>query len=296
MTNTRLAYLQLHIAVLLYGLTAILGDLISLPAISLVWWRVLITSASLLVFVQWGKSLLQLRRQDIISYLGIGVIVALHWITFYGSIKYANASIALAAMATTSLFTSLIEPPITGKKFQWLELVLGLLIIPPMAMIAVDLDFSLLKGLGVGIFSAFLASIFATLNKKMVGRADAYQISFLEMSSAFLFISMLLPFVMSSGVRLMPMGQDWIYLIVLSLLCTTLAYVISLKALRYVSAFDANLVINLEPVYGILLAIIILKEHKEMSTLFYVGMVLIMMIVLCHPFLKRYVGRNENKL
>lgn len=293
MTNTRLAYLQLHLAVLLYGLTAILGDLISLSAISLVWWRVLITSLSLLVFVQWGKSLLKLQKQDIFSYLGIGVIVALHWITFYGSIKYANASIALAAMATTSLFTSIIEPPITGKKFQWLELVLGLLIIPPMVMIAVDIDFSLLKGLWVGLLSAFLASVFATMNKKMVGRADAYQISFLEMSSAFLFISILLPFFIGDEATLMPVGTDWIYLIILSLLCTTLAYVISLKALRYVSAFDANLVINLEPVYGILLAIIILKEHKEMSTLFYLSMLLIMTIVLCHPFLKNYQAKKS---
>lgn len=294
MHNSKLAYLQLHLAVLLYGLTAILGDLISLPAVSLVWWRVLITSVSLLFFIQWGRSLLNLQRKDILAYLGIGVIVALHWITFYGSIKYANASVALAAMATTSLFTSIIEPPITGKKFQWVELVLGLLIIPPMAMIAIDLDLSLLKGLWVGLLSAFLAAFFATLNKKMVSKADAYQISFLEMFSAFIFISLLLPFVINAEVTLMPVGMDWVYLIVLSLLCTTLAYVISLKALRYVSAFDANLVINLEPVYGILLAIVILKEHKEMSSQFYFGLVLIMCIVLCHPMIKRIMAKRAD--
>jgi len=288
MNKTTFAYLQLHLAVLLYGLTAILGDLISLSAISLVWWRVLITSASLLFFVQWGRSILTLDRKDVLGYVGIGVIVALHWITFYGSINYANASVALAAMATTSLFTSLIEPPITGKKFQWVELVLGLLIIPPMVMIAIDLDLSLIKGLWVGLLSAFLASLFATINKKMVGgKADAYQISFIEMSSAFVFISLILPFVINSEVSLMPVAMDWVYLLILSLLCTTLAYVISLKALRYVSAFDANLVINLEPVYGILLAIVILKEHKEMSSQFYFGLVLIMLIVLSHPLIKK---------
>lgn len=293
MNKTTFAYLQLHLAVLLYGLTAILGDLISLSAISLVWWRVLITSASLLFFVQWGRSILTLDRKDVLGYVGIGVIVALHWITFYGSIKYANASVALAAMATTSLFTSLIEPPITGKKFQWVELVLGLLIIPPMVMIAIDLDLSLIKGLWVGILSAFLASLFATINKKMVGgKADAYQISFIEMSSAFAFISLLLPFVINSEVSLMPVALDWVYLLILSLLCTTLAYVISLKALRYVSAFDANLVINLEPIYGILLAIVILKEHKEMSSQFYFGLVLIMLIVLSHPLIKKIQAKK----
>lgn len=292
MNAQRIAYLQLHIAVLLYGLTAILGDLISLSAVSLVWWRVLITSASLLAFVGWGKRILSMQRKAIMSYMGIGVIVALHWITFYGAIKYANASVALAAMATTSFFTAIIEPIITGKPFQRLELILGMLIIPPMLFIASDLDLSLYKGLQVGLLSAFLAAVFATLNKKMVDSADAYQISFLEMSSAFLFISCLLPFIIDADTPLMPMASDWVYLLILSLGCTTLAYVISLKALNHVTAFDATLTINLEPVYGILLAAVILKEHKEMSFTFYLGMVLVMAIVFLHPFLKKRFNKQ----
>ncbi len=294
MNQSKIAYLQLHFAVLLYGLTAILGDLISISAVSLVWWRVMITSASLLFFIKFGKSLLQLPRHSILAFLGVGIIVAIHWITFYGAIKYANASIALAAMATTSLYTSMIEPLITGKKFQWLEFILGILIIPPMLLIAADIEFTLLKGLWVGLLSAFLAALFATLNKKLVDKADAYQISFLEMSSAFIFISLLMPFVYNAGISIMPQGDDWIYLIILALACTTLAFVISMKALRYVSAFDANLVINLEPVYGILLAIIILKEHKEMSPTFYLGMVFIMLIVLSHPILKKLKNQRAN--
>lgn len=293
MKKERLAYLQLHFAVLLYGLTAILGDLISISAVSLVWWRVLITSLSLLFFVQFGKSIMRLPRKTIMILAGIGVIVALHWITFYGSIKLANASVALAAMATTSLYTSIIEPLITGKRFQWLELILGLLIIPPMLMIATQLDFSYLNGLYVGLLSAFLAALFATLNKKMVDAADAFQVSFLEMSSACLFISLLLPFINNSNLSFMPVGMDWVYLGILALFCTTLAFVISMKALKYVSAFDANLVINLEPVYGILLAIIILKEHKEMAPTFYLGIILIMTIVLAHPLLKKILNRNK---
>jgi len=274
MNKSRIAYLQLHIAVLLYGLTAILGDLISISAVSLVWWRVLITSCSLLFFVGFGKKIIRLPPKTILCLLGIGVIVALHWMTFYGSIKLANASVALAAMATTSLYTSIIEPIITGKKFQWLEFGLGLLIIPPMLMIASNLDLSLMQGLYVGLLSAFLAALFATLNKKMVDAADAYEVSFLEMSSACLFITILLPFIIRKDVSFMPVGMDWVYLIILALGCTTIAFVICMKALKHVSAFDANLVINLEPVYGILLAIIILKEHKEMTPTFYLGMVL----------------------
>ena len=233
-----------------------------------------------------------MERKDILAYVLIGMIVALHWITFYGAIKYANASITLAAMATTSLFTAIIEPIITGKKFQRLELVLGMLIIPPMLLIAKDLDFSLYKGLAVGLLSAFLASLFATYNKKMVSNANAYQISILEMTSAFLFISCLLPFVIDDDTPLIPQRSDWMYLIVLALGCTTLAYVISLKALKHVSAFDANLVINLEPVYGILLAVVILKEHKEMAPSFYMGMVIVMAIVLVHPFLKNRLKKT----
>lgn len=284
-SSQKIAYLQLHIAVVLYGLTAILGDLISLSAVNLVWWRVLITSLSLLFFVGWGRRILTMDRKVVIGYIGIGFLVALHWITFYGAIKFANASITLAAMATTSLFTAFIEPVIMKRPFYRLELILGLLIIPPMMMIASDLDITMMQGLGIGLISAFLASLFATLNKKMVGEADAYQISFLEMSSAFFFISILL-LVLPTG-NMMPTSQDWIYLLVLSLGCTTLAYVISLKALRYVSAFDANLVINLEPVYGILLAVVILNEHTQMRPSFYLGIVLVMLIVFAHPYLKK---------
>lgn len=287
MKEKSFAYIQLHLAVLLYGSTAILGDLISISAVSLVWWRVLITSISLLFFINFGRSLLTLNTKDILVYMGIGVIIALHWVTFYGAIKIANASITLAAMATTSLFTSVLEPLITGKKFEKLELGIGLLIIPAMLLIANNIDITQMQGLLVGVLSALLAAIFAIINKKMVGKADAYQICFIEMGSAFLFISCLLPFIIKDMSTLMPLSSDWIYLGILSLFCTTFAFVISLKALRYVSAFDANLVVNLEPVYGILLAIAILKEHKELSTTFYYGVIIILLLVISHPLLKK---------
>ena len=126
-SSQKIAYLQLHIAVVLYGLTAILGDLISLSAVNLVWWRVLITSLSLLFFVGWGRRILTMDRKVVMGYIGIGFLVALHWITFYGAIKYANASITLAAMATTSLFTAFIEPVIMKRPFYRLELILSLI-------------------------------------------------------------------------------------------------------------------------------------------------------------------------
>jgi len=293
--NTRvLAYLQLHTAVLLYGLTAILGDLISLSAMSLVWWRVLITSLSLLGFVGLGRRILRMERRLVLRYIAIGFLVAMHWLSFYGAIKYANASIVLAAMATTSLFTSLVEPLITKRPFRRLELVLGFLVIPPMILIARNIELSMQLGLWVALLSAFLASVFASLNKKYVDKAGPFEISFIEMASAWVFITLLMPVFSQEMGRLMPLPQDWIYLLILSLMCTTFAYVISMKALKHVTAFDANLVINLEPVYGIFLAILILKEHQELDPRFYYGVVLIMLIVFAHPMLQRKIyGRKK---
>lgn len=290
------AYIQLHIAVLLYGLTAILGDLISISAMHLVWWRVLITSLSLLFFINFFKEITKMPKKLLLTYIGIGCIVGLHWIAFYGAIKLSNASITLAAMATTSLFTSIIEPFITRKKFERSEFLLGLLVVPPMLLIAQNVDLTMHIGILVAILSAFLASLFSSLNKKWVNHASPYQISFLEMSSAFIMVSIILPFFTSSLNDLKPSPNDWIYLLILSLLCTTFAYVISMKALKHVSAFDATLVINLEPVYGILLAIVILKEHQELTPMFYLGVFMIMVVVFAHPIIQKIKdGKSKSK-
>ena len=293
MNKKLLSYTQLHIAVILYGLTAILGDLISISAVSLVWWRVMITSISLLFFIGFGKHLLTLGKRHILIYLGIGLLVGLHWICFYGSVKLANASIALITMATTSFFTSIIEPIVTGSKFNKLEIILGLLIIPAMLLVAKNIDWTMMTGFFVGLLSALLASLFASLNKKYVDDASPYVISFLEMFGAFLFISMIIPFIIQQGIDIMPQSTDWIYLIILSLFCTTLAFVITMMALKHVSAFDSNLVINLEPVYGIILAIIILKEHEQLSLSFYFGVILILCIVFSHPIIVRRLNARE---
>ena len=288
MSKKFVAYLQLHIAVILFGLTAILGDLISISAVPLVWWRVLIASVSLLFFIQLGRKLKELSPSTIRLFLGIGCIVGLHWMCFYGSIKLANASVALITMATTTFFTAIIEPILTPKKFSTYDMTVSVLIIVAMLFVAQTLDFSYLMGLLVGLLSALLASLFAILNKKYVDRASPYEISFLEMFGAFILISFIIPFLYMKGIEVVPHPTDWKYLLILALACTTFAFIISLLALRHVSAFEANLVINLEPVYGIILAIIILKEHKELSPSFYFGAALIMLLVFSHPVLKKY--------
>ena len=287
-TATQKAYLQLHLAVLLYGFTAILGDLIQLSAIVLVWWRVFITSISLFILIGFGKTLRGLPKKLILKYMGIGVLVALHWITFFGSVKYSNASICLVCMATTSFFTAFIEPLFTGQKIKLYEIGIGLLIIPGMILVVNNIDLSMHTGIWLGLISAFLATVFATLNKILIDQADTMTITFLELSSACLFISCLFPFYFAYNpdAAFLPSGSDLMYLLVLALLCTTFAYILGLNSLKHLSAFAANLTINLEPVYGIILAWIILKENKELTSGFYLGGVIIILSVLIYPLIK----------
>ena len=283
------AYLSLHVAVLLFGFTAILGALIQITAVELVWWRVLLTALSLAFIGKGIKAVRKMPVRDVTLFLSIGVIVALHWLCFYGSIKYANASIALVCMATTSFFTALIEPVLLKSKFRIRDIILSLMVVPGMALVVQNVDVSMMKGVVVGLMSALLASLFASLNKKHIEKAHTYTITFIEMSGSWLFLSLLVPLLMSMDVFTFqwPSPMDWIYLLILALLCTTLAFILALNSLKHLSAFASNLVINLEPVYGILLAILILKEHQDLSPGFYWGVFIILVVVIAYPFLSR---------
>jgi len=292
MKKSLVPYIQLHIAVFLYGLTAILGDLITIPAASLVWWRVGITSVSLLFFIGFGKSLLSISTKNLINLLLIGVIIGIHWVTFYGSIKYANASIALIALSTTTFFTSFIEPIVFKRKPDLIQVVFGLLVIPGIYLIVKNIDAYMMTGLYIGILSAGMASLFSVLNKTLVDEIEPFSMTYMEMLGVFIFLSVLYPvFADPYYTPFMPARTDWVYLIILALLCTTLAYYLGLLALKKLSAFETNLIINLEPVYGIILAIIILKEHHELNLRFYLGVLVILLVVFSYPYAKKYLRR-----
>ena len=297
MTEAQGAYLKIHIAVLLAGLTAILGDLIELSAIVLVWWRVFITSISLLFFIRFGQKLKEIPRPLILKYMGIGLIIALHWIAFFGSIKYANASIALICMATTSFFTAFIEPLITKRPIRIYEIILSLMVIPGMILIVNNTELSMKLGLWLGLLSAFLASIFVILNKALVTKADPMSITFLELGSGCLMISLILPFYFWNNETAI-FWPDWTslgYLVILAICCTTIANVIALQALKHISAFVSNLSYNLEPVYGIILAWLILNENKELTANFYWGCLIIILAVFSYPILKSKSGVRGEK-
>lgn len=282
------AYLGLHLAIFLWGFTAILGKLITFDEMLLVWHRLWITCLSFLFIPGLLKSLRQVPRKRALTFAGIGIVVALHWVAFYGSIKYSNASLALSALATTSLFTSIMEPVILRTRFNPYDLLLGLLVILGIGIIFFSVELVHVKGLIYGIVAAFLAASFSILNKKYLDHYEGKAVSFVELSAGFLFLTLLLPFTVSdlSVAALMPDTTNFLLLILLGVGCTTMPYILSLNALRYISAFKSNLAINLEPVYGILMAAVFLGEGKELSGRFYIGTFLILVAVFLKPVLK----------
>ncbi len=294
MDATKRAYLELHLAVILYGFTAILGKLISISAISIVWWRVFIASLSFLFILKVGAIIRRLPSIVIIRFMLIGIIVGLHWVTFYGSIKLSNASVSLICLATTSLFTSLLEPMIVRRKFEWLELVTGLIILPGMYFIVNGIDAGYHIGVIVGLSSALFAALFSILNKKYIDDAKPKEIAGIQLFGVFVFITICAPFVFyfQPEVQWMPRPMDFMYLLLLALVCTTFAYILSMRSLRQLSAFASNLVVNLEPVYGILLAALLLAEYKDLGTNFYIGVVIISCAVFSYPFLKKRLQRS----
>jgi len=229
-----------------------------------------------------------------LTYIVIGIIVALHWLTFFGSIKYANASIALITYATAAFMISLLEPLLLKTQVSRIEVLLGIIIIIAMAFIVNEIDLSMRLGLLLGLVSAFLSALFGVLNKKSVEDADPIVITMIEMLSAVVFLSILLPFWLTyTDDQFMPMGLDWLYLSVLAFGCTSFAFLISIRTLKYISVFAQSVVMNIEPIYGIILAIIILGDNQDLTTGFYVGGAIIICSVISYPYLKRKFIRNS---
>jgi len=277
------ALLQLHTAVFLWGFTGVLGRAITLDSTMLVWWRLLITMVSLWVlYTVLGKTKTVNWRAGLMIGL-IGTVQAFHWVTFYASIKLANVTIALTCLSTTALLASLIEPLILKKRFDFVEILLGLFAIAGILIIYnTHLHFSI--GIVVGLISAVLTVLVSVTNKKIVEAFEPEQITLYQLTGGFVGLSILLPafqFVFPERWAL-PGTWDWVWLIVLSWLCTILTFFLYIRALRSVSAFTMNLTLTLEPIYGIVLAFLIYKENKEVSQWFYVGFALIAIAVLFH--------------
>lgn len=274
------AFIQLHIAVFLAGFTAILGKLISLNEGLLVWYRMLITAITLGMILYITKELERLSSRNALKLVGVGAIVGVHWITFYGSIKYSNVSVGLTCLSAIGFFTAFLEPLIMKRRIDGMEIFIGLIAIAGIYLIF-DFYPEYKTGIIFGVISALLASIFPILNKNLLIKFSAKTVTFYEMAGGVTVVTFMIPFYLCyfPADYYWPTVKDWIWLLVLSWFCTVFTFILALNALKKLSPFTANLAYNLEPIYGIMLAFVIFNENKFLNTGFYYGLALILLAV-----------------
>jgi drug/metabolite transporter (DMT)-like permease len=284
------ARLAIHACVVLWGFTAILGKLITLPAAVLVFWRMLGAAALLLLVPRVWRALRAWPVRLTATYAGIGALVAAHWVTFYGSIKLANASVAATCMALAPVFVAMIEPRLAGRRFEPRELALAVGVVPGVALVVGGMPGHMLAGLAVGALSALLVAVFGVLNKRWIGDSDALAVTAVEMAAGMAVIALLMPVLTDGPSWQLPDGRDAVLLGILIVACTLVPFVLSLVALRRLTAFEAQLAINLEPVYAIALAIMLLGEQRELGLAFYAGVAIVVGAVFAQPLIQRRLG------
>lgn len=290
-------YFLLHLIVLIWGFTAILGVLISLPALELVFYRTLIASVGVALLFVWKKKNILIPTHEMWKVLGTGILIALHWILFFWSARVATVSVCLAGMATTSLWTAFVEPFFNRTKVKWYEVALGIMVISGLVVIF-KFETGYWLGLSMALASAFLAACFSVINGKLTKKHDPYQITFYEMSGASVFILAFMPIYATymtdgEGVRWAWQGFDWFWLFLLGGVCTVYAFSVSVDLMKRLTVFSINLTINLEPVYGIVLAVLIFGESEKMTPEFYLGTLIILFSVLTYPVLNYWNKRRK---
>ena len=287
------AFLQLHIAVFLAGFTGILGRLISFNEGMIVWYRLLFTAATMWFLFSLLKKLQRIPVYDILKISGVGFIAAMHWVTFYGSIKYSNVSVALVCFSSISFFTALFEPLILKKRINITELFLGLLTMTGIYIIF-HFDTQYKTGIIVGLISALLASLFPIYNREFLKRINVETMLTWQQTGGFIVLSILLPFYLQQfpASNFLPGWEDLGWLLVLSWFCSVIAFQLSANALKRLSAFTVNLTYNLEPVYGILLAFAVYKENEFLSKWFYIGFAIIAAALIIHVILLMRIERK----
>jgi drug/metabolite transporter (DMT)-like permease len=296
MSPERRALIELHLCVVLWGITAILGKLITLPATQLVWWRMLLVTLALACFPRVWRAMRLIPPRAMLTFAAIGGVVALHWLAFYGSVKLANASVAATTMALAPAVTALIEPWITGARFERHNLLLGILVIPGVALVVGGIPDSMHMGFWMGVLSAVLAAAYNALNKRHLGHHDAMAVTWLELGAGFLVVSAIAAIAAPDAEAfLMPTVHDGAWLLVLAILCTLIPFAVSLATLRHLSAFTAQLAINLEPLYAIVLAVLFLGEARDLDGMFFSGVAIVLAAVFGHGWLQtRLTDRSRS--
>jgi drug/metabolite transporter (DMT)-like permease len=292
MLNDKLKnYLHLHIIVFIWGFTAIFGKLISLKALDLVWYRMLFAVIFVVAYLLIKKEKIKVPLKVLFGFIVSGIIIALHWFTFYHAIKVSNISITLVCLSTGAFFASIIEPLFFKRKIILYEIIFGLLTVIGLSIIFnVETKYKL--GFFLAITSAFLSALFSVINSKYAKEYNPNLISFYELSSGVIFLSILFLFTGNFTAGFFQITyQDLLWLLLLASICTAYAFSASIKVMKFLSAFTVMLTINLEPIYGIILALFFFQESEHMNSLFYVGAVLILITVISNGILK-----NRKKL
>ncbi|WP_316810822.1 DMT family transporter [Pedobacter heparinus] len=290
--NSNKNLLILHFTVFVWGFTGILGNLISVSAVHMVWYRVLIASITLFAYFKLSKTSLRVTKKQFLQFFFIGSIVALHWILFFQAIKISTVSVTLVCLSSITLFTAILEPLIKKQSIQMADIVIGLVIISGIYLIF-KFESRYTIGIIFGLSAALTASLFSTLNSTLVQKSNPVIIGFYEISGAFFWVTV---YRLADGTLLLERFslnvQDWLYLLFLGTVCTALAYIAAVAVMRTLSAFRVALVTNLEPIYGSLLAFILFGTKETMSPGFYLGASLILAAVFGYPVYKKYKSRN----
>ena len=288
-------HILLHIIILIWGFTGILGKIISLDPLPIVWYRVLIAVVSLGLILPLLKRSLKLHSfREFLTLALIGIVVALHWVTFYISIDLSTASLGILCLSTTTIHVAWLEPIIMGKKFSWIELAFGLIVIYGIYFVSADFNAKDYEALAYGLISALLAAIFSVLNGKLARTIAPSKITFYEMLTGGVFLTAVLIFRGEMTHELFDISiKDILWLLFLGLLCTSFAFLVTVELIKRLGAFTVSLSVNMEPVYTIILAIVLLGENKIVGTQFYIGSTIIVAVVIANALLKRMLRKSN---
>ena len=274
------ALIQLHIAIFLAGFTGVLGKLISLNEGLLVWYRLLITAITMWIVFSLAGRVRKISFKDILKISGVGFVAAMHWVTFYGSIKYANVSVALVCFSSVGFFTALLEPLFHRRRIVFIEMLLGLLVMAGIYIIF-HFDPKYKTGVVVGIISAVLIACVMIMTRQLVQRINSETFLTWQITGGFVTLSLIMPLYLHQFPvqSVFPSFSDWMWLLILAWFCSVIAFQFSVNALKHLSAFTVNISYNFEPLYGILMAFVLFKENKQLDWSFYVGLAMIILAV-----------------
>jgi drug/metabolite transporter (DMT)-like permease len=287
------SYLNLHLIVFIWGFTAVLGALITIHADALVWYRMLFASIFLLLFLLFKKVSFQIPIKEFFKLIFVGLLIAVHWIFFFEAIHVSNVSITLAVFSLGAFLASILEPIFYGRKVLWYEVFFGLVIIVALAMI-LQVEMHYFAGMMLALTSIIIGVLFTLMNGKLIEKHEPSVITFYEFLAGVFFISIYFLFTNKFNVNFFILtSSDWVYLLILSSICTAYAFTASVKVMRILSPYTVMLTTSLEPVYGIILAFFIIGGKEKMSVEFYIGAILIVITVILNGILKHYLSNKE---